>query len=134
KGQKRGRKRSTLNKGDHGRGGGRGGRGGGRGRTYKRGSVASAPLPAKFLALASAAGVCHPAAHGELRRLGPIEYRTSNVSARFFVTSAIAYSLVGIFRIRNRGRPEAEATRPPSRTSRRLPGTSGRAGSRFQPV
>ena len=65
-----GRKRSTLNKGDHGRGGG--GRGG-RGRTYKRGSVDSAPLPAKFLALASTAGVCHPAAHGELRRLGPIE-------------------------------------------------------------
>ena len=103
-----GRKRSTLNKGDHGRGGGgRGGRGGGRGRTYKRGSVDSAPLPAKFLALANAAGVCHPAAHGELRRLGPIEYRTSNVSARFFATSAIACSLVGIFRIRNR------TTRPP---------------------
>ena len=102
-----GRKRSTLNKGDHGRGGGRGGRGGGRGRTYKRGSVDSAPLPAKFLTLASAAGVYHPAAHGELRRLGPIEYRTSNVSARFLATSAIACSLVGIFRIRNR------TTRPP---------------------
>ena len=51
--------------------------------------------------------MCHPAAHGELRRLGPIEYRTSNVSARFFATSAIACSLVGIFRIRNR------TTRPP---------------------